>query len=210
VSTTLGSQWLQPNPEVAQNRYAVPSLLLRCAMFSARSAQGKTGRTIYNQPKQRASQGKIGVRQRPGTQLVQSDADVYFELLRRVLAQPRPEKNDSDSITIKFSASEFLRSIKRSTGAHDIAWLRRTVGYLYDAEYELRFPTRAPALSSRLLRSGLIDPCENDTRFSVQVSRDLALLYEKGWTVIEPEIRLALRKDPVAQWLHSFFCTHTG
>jgi TrfA protein len=57
-----------------------------------------------------------------------------------------------------------------------------------------------------LLPHGALD--ENSGQYVVEINRDLAKLFDRGFTQIDWEQRRMLRRKPLAQWLHLYYSSH--
>lgn len=106
---------------------------------------------------------------------------------------------------IRFTAYSFLKSIARSTGKSDREWLKGALLDLASAVVEITDGHKA--YFGPLIHHGVRDDLTKE--YIVEINPRLALLYGvDGWTRIEFVQRQALRKQPLAQWLHGFYSTH--
>lgn len=106
---------------------------------------------------------------------------------------------------IRFSAYSFLKSIARNTGKSDREWLKGALLDLASAVVEIADGRKA--YFGPLIHHGVRD--ELTKEYIVEINPKLALLYGvDGWTRIEFSQRQALRRQPLAQWLHGFYSTH--
>lgn len=48
----------------------------------------------------------------------------------------------------------------------------------------------------------------SNTKYELFINRRLLKVFKTGWTLLDLEQRSALKKDPLALWLHSFYSSH--
>ena len=133
-----------------------------------------------------------------GPRLTQYHLDVWEQCLHIA-------RVDGTGKIIRFTAYSFLKSIGRSTGKSDREWLK---GALLDlASSVVEISDGRKAYFGPLIHHGVRD--EVTKEYIIEINPRLALLYGvDGWTRIEYAQRQALRKQPLAQWLHGFYSTH--
>lgn len=172
------------------NGSPLPNDVLRSALFAVTEKE-------YAKECKVASIGGIDVYIVRGYRLTQAHLDVWEQCLRLASQQGTGQR-------IVFSGYSFLRAIGRSTGKSDYKWLR---GMLYDlAGCLVRITNGKRSFFGSLIRRGAIDE-ETDT-FAIEIEKPLAVLFMDGWTALDQDTRKALRKRPLAQWLHAFYSTH--
>src|SRR5438045_3525169 len=49
---------------------------------------------------------------------------------------------------------------------------------------------------------------EGSAQYVVEINRDLAKLFDRGFTQVDWEQRRRLRRKPLAQWLHLYYSSH--
>jgi TrfA protein len=169
-----------------------PNDILRSALFAA--IQGK-GREFL---KQRLIAAYDGIQIKyTGEQLEQSDLDVWEHVLH--LARQHPL-----GTVCHFKGGAFLKAIGRSTGKKDYRWLDGVLSRLTACEVRIE---RRGFIHGR----GLIIAHDTDTKtrlYKVSIDPDTATLYAAGWTAINWQQRQALRRKPLALWLHGYYATH--
>jgi hypothetical protein len=134
-----------------------------------------------------------------GFRLDQTDLDVWSHCLHLARAQDLGMKAE-------FSGREFLKAIGRTGTGPNIKWLADVLVRLKAANVEVRDGGRVYIGS--LLHQGGWDDATG--RFSVEVNPNVARLYgDDGWSTVEHAQRQALKGQPLAQWLHGFYSTHT-
>ena len=133
-----------------------------------------------------------------GPRLTQYHLDVWEQCLHIA-------RVDGTGKIIRFTAYSFLKSIGRSTGKSDREWLKGALLDLASSVVEISDGRRA--YFGPLIHHGVRD--EVTKEYIIEINPRLALLYGvDGWTRIEFAQRQALRKQPLAQWLHGFYSTH--
>jgi hypothetical protein len=84
-------------------------------------------------------------------------------------------------------------------------WLRKAFLRLATTVVEIKDGKRA--YFGPMIHHGTRD--DETGRYVIEINPAIAALYDKdGWTGEEWAQRLALRKMPLAQWLHGFYSTH--
>ncbi len=168
-----------------------PNTWLRGALFAA--IQGKERRALKREPL--ATVDGIEIRF-TGWQLDQSDLDVWDTIVHlsrlRVLGEQ-----------VEFTAHSILRALGRDTGKSQHEWLKDAIARLYSAGVEI---TAGRFTYFGALLRGARD--EVTGRYRVQLAHELLDMYLAGWTQIKWGERAALRRKPLALWLHGWFSTH--
>ncbi len=171
----------------------VPNELSRSALFPA--IHPKKRALLQNQFI--AAQGGYSVHY-TGGQLDQSYFDVFLGVMH--LGRGVHEGNQ-----IRFTAHKLLKLIGRSTGGNDHKWL-------YVAFQTLTATSVAVVKDGkRVFWGSLLPRGEADLetgKYVVEISRDLAKLFERGFTRIEWEQRRKLLRKPLAQWLQFYYASH--
>lgn len=107
---------------------------------------------------------------------------------------------------IRFSAHRLLKLIGRNTGKTDHQWLHRTLKHLTATAVEIRDLRAKRLFFGSLLPRGAAD--EETSEYLVEINRDLAKLFDRGFTQVDWEQRRQLRRKPLAQWLHLYYSSH--
>ena len=189
---TAGVVQLPLWPEVIRG---VPNTVLRSALFGV----VKRGRRRLLDRKEIASLDGIVVRH-SGPQLDQADLDVWEQCLH--LARTSPLGN-----RIEFSDRAFLKAIGRNTGKSAREWLKSALTRLQISAVEIEDTRRRRAYSGQLIHDYARD--EDSGRYVIEINPRIAVLFGRdGWTGVEWDQRLALKGQPLGQWLHGFFSTH--
>lgn len=133
-----------------------------------------------------------------GPRLSQSDLDVWEHCLHLA-------RVNGTGCKIRFTAYSFLKAIGRSTGKSDREWLKGVLLDLASSVVEINDGKRA--YFGPLIHHGTRD--DQTFEYVVEINPRVALLYgADGWTQVEWSQRQALRRQPLAQWIHGFYSTH--
>ncbi|MFA7174924.1 MAG: plasmid replication initiator TrfA [Kiritimatiellia bacterium] len=182
-------------PLWANETRGVPNAVLRSALFGAI----KRGRRAFMQRVAKASVDGLTVLQ-TGPQLDQSDLDVWEQCMHLA-------KDQGLGTRIEFTAHSFLKSIDRTTGKSQHEWLKGAFARLASSVVEIKDGKRA--YFGAMIHHGTRD--DDSGRYVIEINPAIAKLYgSDGWTAVEREQRLALKKQPLAQWLHGFYSTHAS
>ena len=171
----------------------VPNELSRSALFPAIHPKKR----IALQNQFIAAQGPYAIHY-TGLQLDQSYLNVFLGIMH--LARGVHEGN-----LVRFSGHQLLKLIGRGTSGADHKWL-------YLAFQTLTATSVAIVKDGkRVFWDSLIRRGEGDLetgKYAIEVSRDLAKLFERGFTRIEWEQRRKLLHKPLAQWLQFYYSSH--
>lgn len=180
-------------PDWPESSRGVPNSILRSALFSAI----KRGPRTYHSAVEMASVEGVRVIF-TGPQLDQADLDVWEQCLHISRARPLGS-------SVEFSAHNFLKSIGRPTGKSQRDWLKGSFLRLMTSVIELKDGDKSYA--GQLVHHHLRD--DETGLQSITINPKIVRLYGgSGWTRVEWEDRMALKKHPLAQWLHGFYSTH--
>lgn len=172
----------------------VPNELSRSALFAAIDPRKKRE---YLRNQFIAAQGVYSIHY-TGPQLDQSHSDVFQGILQ--LARGGHEGNE-----VRFTAHRLLKLIGRSTGGDQHKWLYMIFQDLTATSVAIVKDGNRVYWDS-LLRRG---KGELETgKYIIEISRDLAKLFERGFTRIEWEQRHKLIRKPLAQWLQFYYASH--
>ena len=171
-----------------------PNAVLRGALFAA--VQGKS-RQYMLRKELIATQDGVRIRY-TGAQLDQADLDVWEQVLHLARTQSLGTK-------CYFTAHGFLKSLGRQTGTTAHEWLGDALARLAGAVVEITAGRRT--YFGTLIDHGVRD--EDTGRYVVEINPKLAKFYGRSqWTQIDWAQRQALRRKPLALWLHGFYATH--
>lgn len=171
----------------------VPNSVLRSALFGAI----QRGRRAFQQRMKKASIDGVTVIH-TGPTLDQADLDVWEQALHL-------SRIGGLGTRIQFSAGSFLKAIGRSSGGKDIDWLKGAFARLASSVVEIQ--DGKCAYFGPMLHNGARD--DDTGHYAIEMNPAIVALYGvDGWSSVEFAERRALKKQPLAQWLHGFYSTH--
>lgn len=172
----------------------VPNSVLRSALFGAI----KRGRRSFHQREALACVEGVEILF-TGPRLDQADLDVWEQALHLARAQ------DGLGNRINFTAGSFLKAIRRSAGGKDMEWLKNSFARLASSVVEIKDGKRA--YFGPMIHHGVRDDVTD--HYCIEINPAIISLYgADGWSQVEFEQRMALKGQPIAQWLHGFYTTH--
>jgi hypothetical protein len=164
-----------------------PNSFLRGALFAA--IQGKDREYLKGQLL--ATRDGIKIRF-TGMQLDQSDLDVWEQAAE--LARSHPLGN-----VCHFHIHAFLKALGRPTGKAQHEWLKDVLRRLAATCVEITH--------GRYTYGGSLLEFTNDEKDSVyalSLNPKILSMYKAGWTAIDIETRIKLRRKPLALWVHGY------
>ena len=171
----------------------VPNSVLRSALFGV----VRRGPRSFQQRVQKASVEGIGIIH-TGPQLDQADLDVWEQALQLA-------RTGGLGCRIQFTASQFLKSIGRGNGKSQHEWLKGAFARLASSVVEIKDAHRA--YFGPILHHGGRD--DQTGRYVIEMNPKIIELYGfDGWSSVEFGQRMALKKRPLAQWLHGYYSSH--
>ena len=179
-------------PLWSEPKRGVPNSALRGALFAA--IQGK-GRHYMKRELLFAQQG-IEIRF-TGMQLDQSDLDVWEQALHLARQHPLGTR-------CHFTAHSFLQQLGRRTGKSDHEWLKDVFARLAGAVAEITH--NSMTYFGPMIEGGVRD--EETGQYVLEINPKIMALYAAGWTATDWQQRQALRRKPLALWLHGFYGSH--
>jgi len=173
----------------------VPNAILRSALFGAI----KRGRRTFIQGEMVASYDNVTILQ-TGPRLDQSDLDVWEQCMHLA-------RSSGLGTRIQFAAHGFLKTIGRDTGKSQHEWLKNAFRRLAASVVEIKDGKRV--YFGPMLHHGTRD--DETGHYCIEMNPAIVALYgSDGWSQIEFEQRKALKRQPLAQWLHGFYSTHAA
>jgi hypothetical protein len=171
----------------------VPNSVLRSALFGV----VRRGPRSFQQRVQKASVEGIKIIH-TGPQLDQADLDVWEQALQLA-------RTGGLGCRIQFTASQFLKSIGRDNGKSQHEWLKGAFARLAASVVEIKDGHRA--YFGAILSHGGRD--DQTGRYVIEMNPKFIELYGlDGWSSVEFDQRMALKKRPLAQWLHGYYSSH--
>jgi TrfA protein len=186
-----------------------PNALLRSAFFAGIHSKKRKElgtRLKPDQPKQGVTiAAQEGIRiSYAGDQLNQYDADVFFEALHRARHHPL----ETECI---FTGYNFLKAIRRQDGPREYEDLNNSLRRLREGTVDLEWKIngRHYIFTGSLISSYVRE--KNSKLYKLIFAKEIRDLFAPAcWTQLEWEERMTLKGKPLAQWLHSFFCSHAA
>ena len=173
-----------------------PNAVLRGALFAA--IQGKNRAASFRK-ELLATQDGVRIRY-TGWQLDQADLDVWEQALHLARTQALGTR-------CYFTAHGFLKALGRHTGATAHQWLDDVLTRLTGAVVEITAGRRT--YFGTLIDEGARD--EETGLYVVEINPKLAKFFgHSQWTQIDWAQRQALRRKPLALWLHGFYASHAA
>ena len=172
-----------------------PNSILRSALFGAI----RRGRRTFMQREAVASYAGVTILQ-TGPRLDQADLDVWEQCMHLA-------RTGGLGTRIQFAAYGFLKGIGRSVGGKDIEWLKGAFARLASSVVEIKDGKRV--YFGPMLHHGTRD--DETGHYCIEINPAIVSLYgSDGWSQVEFEQRKALKRQPLAQWLHGFYTTHAA
>lgn len=183
-----------------------PNSLAQSAIFSTQVFRGPTIRPRILERTQLASLSHMAVFQLSGEQLDQGDADVFFELLRRVIANG---DSSSREARVCFNRVELLHALGRKKGGNSLRLLTDSLDRLTDATFFFQIPGLLTGRSRLILKSlTRIDVPTMETDYDVLIDVELSKLFSnEQWSFLRKSERQSLAHDPLAKGMHAYFST---
>ncbi len=179
-------------PVWSESVRGTPNSLLRGALFSA--IQSKDRR--YMERQLVAAQDGIEIRY-TGLQLNQTDLHVWEQAVHWA------RKHSLGDICY-FTAYAFLTALGRSTGGDQHVQLRYEISRLSATDVAVSY--KGKEYSGSLIIDKTSD--EDTERYALQLNPKIMSLWTAGWTAINWDQRLQLKRKPLALWLHGFYASH--
>jgi len=171
----------------------VPNGVLRSALFGI----VRRGRRSYLERQELASVDGVKIIF-SGPRLDQADLDVWEQCLHISRMNGLGNK-------IYFTAHSFLKGINRATGKSQHEWLKGAFARLSTSAVEITDGKKT--YFGAMIHGGARDDATG--QYFIEINPKIMALYgHDSWTGIEFEQRLALKSQPLAQWLHGFYSTH--
>ena len=171
-----------------------PNAVLRGALFPAIQGKNRIG---LLRKELIATQDGVRIRY-TGAQLDQADLDVWEHALHLARTQALGSE-------CHFTAHGFLKALGRQTGKSGHDWLAEALDRLSATSVTITDGRRT--YFGSLIEEGVRD--EETGRYVVVINPKLARFYGRSyWTQIDWAQRQALRRKPLALWLHGFYASH--
>jgi hypothetical protein len=176
-----------------EDKRAMPTEFIRSALFAGIQAKHAT----HLDGEQIASANGLTIIY-TGQRLTQVHADVWEGIMHLARQLPEGER-------VTFRARQFLRLIGRHTGKSQRDELRRLFRQLTATSIEINDTRNHRRFWGSLLPSGADRDDDDDTLYVVELNRNLAKLFDRGFSTVDWQLRRKLLKKPLALWLQHFF-----
>ncbi|MFP3586387.1 plasmid replication initiator TrfA [Paraburkholderia sp. SIMBA_055] len=196
-------------PHGLGTNFVTAQTLARSAIFSTLTYGPKARRPQYLSKTQLATTDTSGIKvfQTAGQGLDQGDADVFYELLRRVVNSAQERHREA---RIYFNRGEVIKALGRTAGGKTRKLLDDSLDRLFHAEFEFSVPGLFVG-KSRLILKMLGPECESETEhdYDVLLDVELARLFDGGqWTLLRRSVMQSLKGNPLAKGLYAYYSTH--
>jgi TrfA protein len=180
-------------PVWPEEKRGTPNSFVRSTLFSAIQSKDR----VYLEEALLFSQQGISIKF-TGKQLNQEDLDVWEAISH--LARQHPLGNECS-----FTAYSILKALDLPVGGCQHERLHSAIIRLTACAVEIRHEGRA--YFGSLIESGVKD--EVTSHYTISINKRLNELFgNNGWTAIDWQQRLLLRRKPLAQALHAYFSSH--
>ncbi|CAO1670428.1 plasmid replication initiator TrfA [Salinicola sp. NYA28a] len=187
-----GNQLSLPLEMLAHGARGAPDSILRSAIFTS----NKPGKRRMLDDEKVASVSSVTIRQ-TGPQLYQKDLDVWLELIRLGAEQGHT--------VISIPVKTMLHRLSRSTGSLSRQSLADTIRRLNSVVVTIE--DRDMVYDGALVFEQWRD--KDTSAISVRINSRIASLFQTNrWSQLQLAHRARLSKQPLAQWLHSYYSTH--
>jgi hypothetical protein len=136
-----------------------------------------------------------------GARLDQADLDAWMGILELFKGQDIAQRLGRTVVP----ARAFLRTIGRSGGGNDIAWLERTLARLSATNVQIKGDgyTYGGSIVVEYARD------ERTGQLMIEINPKLVALFQAAtWSRIDWQERQTLGQDHLAKWLHAFYSSH--
>ena len=202
ISTSL---WPTKVAQTGLTNCITPYAMARSAIFSTQVYRGQCTRPQYLEKTPLACLGGMSVFQLAGEQLDQNDADVFYELLRRVVAQGDGSAREA---RVQFNRTELLAAVGRARGGKTISCLANLSRGSLTRPSTSKFQDSSQA--ARLILKALTAEEMHTLEYDCDVLIDVELsklLAREQWAFLRKRSVTAWQATP-AKGLHAYYATH--
>jgi hypothetical protein len=213
LENSMAAWPMLPLPHGLGKNSVTAHALARSAIFSTQSYGPKAERPVYLAKTQLATTetSDIKVFQTAGRGLDQGDADVFYELLRRVFNSGQETRREA---RVCFNRSELVKTLGRAPGGKTRKLLDESLDRLFQAEFEFSVPGHFVGKSRLILKMYCREPgsvTEPNSDYDVLLDVELSRLFDNGrWSILRRSERQQLGRNPLAKGLHAFYSTHSS
>ncbi|VBO96032.1 plasmid replication initiator TrfA [Burkholderia pseudomallei] len=208
-NNTLAAWPKLPLPHGLGRNFVTAHALARSAIFSTQSYCKKAPRPQYLSKTKLGATKTSGIEvfQTAGHGLDQGDAEVFYELLRRVFNSGHEMHREAH---VCFNRGELIKALGRAAGGKTRTLLDESLDRLFRAEFEFSVPGIFIG-KSRLILKMYRRECKSETEHDYDVLLDVELgrLFESGqWTLLRRSELQCLKGNPVAKGVYAYYSTH--
>jgi len=198
--------WPSKVADKGLTNFITPNAMARSAIFSTQVFRGQAARPRYLGKTPLACLGSMSVFQLAGEQLDQNDADVFYELLRRAIAQGDASAREA---RVQFNRTELLTALGRARGGKTLKLLNESLERLTDATFYFEIPGLFTGRSRLILKALTKEIHAQECDYDVLIDVELAKLFAREqWAFLRKKERDSLAGDPLAKGLHAYYATH--
>ena len=180
-------------PAWAEVVRGVPNSLLRSALFGVSKK-----REIYSKRTLIASVDGYEIRFM-GFGFNQTDLDTLEGMLHSAMPHPLGKR-------VEFSVHSFLKSLGRGVGKEQHEQFKEQVIRLMSGVVEITDLKAKKTFMGSLVYKAFRD--EDTGNYVVIFDKDILTLYESGYSLLDPNIRIALGSNNLAKWLYGNYTSH--
>lgn len=181
---------------LGQGARGAPDSILRSALFSAT----KPGPRRQLDNEEVASVANVTIRQ-TGPQLQQGDLDVWIELVRLAA--------ETQNSYINLPLKTLLTRLNRDKGSQSKERLLSTLLRLNACLVSITYTINK---AEKNYNGNMIFEHSRDEKqhLVIRLNPRIAALFDKSsWSTLQLEQRRKLKRNPLAQWLHGYYSSHT-
>jgi len=203
---SVASKWLGRELRLSESRAVVPNILARSKVFS--SQPNHVARTVFTTDTVLAAWGADRIYQVGGAQLTQAEESIWLVLVRLALALSITiDLKKQNKVLVEFKEADMLRALDMPVTSQYRTALRTAMSYLGRARYKIELGS-----DDNMYEGNLLD-LERRTRvgetgYRVWLDMKLSSVFMAGWSFLNFDHRMALRQNPLAQWLLTHYTTH--
>lgn len=202
VSVAL--KWLEREPRLSKSSVVIPNCLARSRVFSSQPSH--VTRTVYTTDTELTFRGNDKIYQVGGEQLTQTEETIWLVIVRAAL-NTKIDLKTQNKVLVEFRETDMLDTLDQADTSQYRASLRTAISYLGRARFKIEL-----ASGDHIYEGNLLDlerrTKRGETGYKVWLDMRLSTLFLTGWSYLNFEHRLELRKNPLAQWLLSHYSTH--
>lgn len=184
---------------------AVPYIIARSGIFSSQIYRGPVKRPEATAPLDIKTLGNAKIIQIAGHRLDQSDADVFYEVVRAFFTRAHTHEPE---LQVVLECRDLLSNIGRAGGGKTNVLLRESLERLIKAKFEIHEKTGQFHTIGLLQSVAYSEAGSSKWHAEIEVDPGLIELYNGNqWALLKKKERSVL-KSPIARALYVYYCTH--